>query len=131
MAGLRLGFVAAMPLVAAQIERGIGEWPISGPAIAIGTAALADDAWREAMRRQLKAEAASLVTLLTSHGLAFVGGTDLFILTETDDAHALHRALAKRGVWTRAFADYPRWLRFGLPGATNMERLAAALSALR
>ncbi len=131
LAGLRLGFVAAPQVVAERISAGFGDWPVSGPAIVVGTAALADDAWRTAMRAQLKQEAAALRTLLAAHDLNVVGGTDLFVLIETDDAPALHRALATQGVWTRAFADNPRWLRLGLPGAAQMERLAAALSAVR
>lgn len=129
LAGLRLGFVAAMPGVARQIEHAIGDWPVSGPAIAIGTAALADEAWRNDMRAQLKTGAQALRSLLTAHGLTVVGGTDLFVLAETTDAHALHRALAERGVWTRAFADHPRWIRFGLPGAKNFDRLRDVLRA--
>lgn len=130
LAGLRLGFVAASPIITARlIAAKFGDWPVSGPAITIGTAALRDDAWRSAMREQLKAEAASLRALLTAHGLTIVGGTHLFVLTETEDAHQLHRRLAKLGVWTRAFDDHPRWLRFGLPGAKNLDRLCAALKA--
>ncbi|HVY20100.1 MAG TPA: threonine-phosphate decarboxylase [Bauldia sp.] len=130
LAGVRLGFVAAAPPVAQRLRQLLGDWPVSGPAIAIGSAALADDAWRDAMRAQLKAEADALRAVLRSNGLGIAGGTDLFVLVETANANALHRALAERGVWTRAFADHPRWLRFGLPGAANMGRLAAALTAL-
>jgi cobalamin biosynthetic protein CobC len=83
------------------------------------------------MRSRLESEAAALRTLLASHGLTIVGSTDLFVLATTDDAHALHRGLAAHGVWTRAFADHPTWLRIGLPGAANMDRLDAALSVAR
>jgi cobalamin biosynthetic protein CobC len=129
LAGLRLGFVAGSPVMAQRLSDRLGDWPVSGPAIAIGAAVLADNAWRDAMRAQLKTEAAALRALLTEHHLAIVGGTDLFVLAETDHAPALHGALARLGVWTRAFADHRRWLRFGLPGAANLDRLASALSA--
>ncbi len=83
------------------------------------------------MRAQLSEEASALRTLIAAHGFKIIGGTDLFVLVECDDAHTLHRALAKRGVWTRAFADSPRWLRLGLPGTAAMARLDDALSAVR
>jgi cobalamin biosynthetic protein CobC len=131
LAGLRLGFVATGPALAQRIGDKLGDWPVSGPAIVIGTVALGDIAWRETMRSQLRREAAELRDLLAAHRLQPAGGTDLFVLVEHDDARALHQALAERGVWTRAFEDNPRWLRFGLPGVANIERLADALSAVR
>jgi cobalamin biosynthetic protein CobC len=131
LAGLRLGFVAAAQEVCAAIAAKFGAWPVSGPAIAIGTAALADTAWRERMRAQLATEAAELRGTLATHELKVTGGTDLFVLADADDAHSLHGRLARHGVWTRAFAEQPRWLRFGLPGASNLARLAEALSAAR
>jgi cobalamin biosynthetic protein CobC len=127
--GLRLGFVAAPPAFAQRLAATLGDWPVSGPALTIGEAALSDDAWRDATRARLRHEAAALRALLAGHGLSIVGGTDLFVLVETADAHVLHRALAEHGIWTRAFADHPHWLRFGLPGDIGMDRLAAALSA--
>lgn len=129
--GLRLGFVAGPQQICSLIADALGDWSVSGPAIAVGTVALADDAWREAMRAQLRSEMAALRTLLAGHGLQFAGGTDLFVLVDVDNARGLHQALATRGIWTRAFDYNPRWLRLGLPGAANMERLAAALSAVR
>ena len=36
-----------------RLRAALGEWPVSGPAIAIGTKALADRAWTEAMRDRL------------------------------------------------------------------------------
>ena len=109
---------------------------MSNAALVIGAAALGDTAWQEETRRRLGEMAASLRGLLARHGLGVVGGTNLFALAEMNDAEALHRELAKRGVWTRAFARHPQWLRFGLPpdgdGLGRLERaLTAALAALR
>ena len=45
LAGLRLGFaIAAVPL-AQRLREELGPWAVSGPALAIGATALADDAW--------------------------------------------------------------------------------------
>jgi len=130
LAGVRLGFAIGCARDTGRIARALGDWPISGPAIAAGTAALGDTAWRDAARTRLRAEASALRALLAAHGLQIIGSTDLFVLIESVDALALHRTLAQQGIWTRAFAENPRWLRIGLPGA-GFARLDHALTALR
>lgn len=130
LAGIRLGFAIGSTHDTGRIARALGDWPVSGPAIAAGTAALGDTAWRDAMRARLRGEASALRALFAPHGLQIVGGTDLFVLIEADDALTLHRALARQGIWTRAFAENPRWLRIGLPGA-GFARLEQAFKTLR
>ena len=130
LAGVRLGFAIGSAHDTARIARALGDWPVSGPAIAAGTAALGDIAWRDSMRARLRDEAAALRGLLVAHGRQIIGGTDLFVLIEMDDAYALHSSLARQGIWTRAFADNPQWLRIGLPGV-GFARLDQALKALR
>jgi cobalamin biosynthetic protein CobC len=131
LAGLRLGFVVGRPVPLARMRDHFGDWPVSGPAIAIGTAALGDAHWRDAMRVRLREETQAMHALLAEHGLAIVGGTDLFTLTAHDDAQSVYDGLARQGIWTRAFAANPTWLRFGVTDAAGRERLDAALSALR
>ena len=55
LAGLRLGFAIASADIVQPLRAALGEWPVSGPAIAIGTKALADLAWTDAMRDRLGA----------------------------------------------------------------------------
>ena len=127
--GLRLGFVAGDPPTIARIATMLGDWPVSGPALAIGQTALADQAWRNATRRRLGDEAARLRSLLARHGLAVGGGTDLFVLVADERASSIHRDLAAGGVWTRIFAGRPNWLRIGIPpDAAAFVRLDAALA---
>jgi cobalamin biosynthetic protein CobC len=45
LAGVRLGFALAQPGLAEDFRSALGPWPVSGPALAIGERALADDAW--------------------------------------------------------------------------------------
>ncbi len=131
LAGFRLGFAAGPPERLARLAALLGDWPVSGPAIAAGTTALADTAWRQAARLHLHAQAQRLRTLLLGHGLTVAGSTDLFVLVTHPDAADLHRRLAEHGVWTRIFADEPAWLRIGLPsGEAGLARLAAALPVL-
>ena len=128
LAGLRLGFAVASPALAARLRDALGPWAVSGASVAVGQRALADLDWRLAMRRRLVEEASKLDHMIGDAGLALVGGTPLFRLIETKDAQALWRALGRRGILVRAFADQPHRLRFGLPGEEkNGARLHTAL----
>jgi cobalamin biosynthesis protein CobC len=129
LAGLRLGFALAAPQLAARLQASLGPWAVSGPAIAIGEAALADTAWIEATRTALDLAARRLDELLTSAGLHIVGGTALFRLAQTPTAAALFHHLGGVGILVRGFAEHPAWLRFGLPsGEPAWRRLRTALS---
>ena len=125
LAGLRLGFAIATPELAAAISGALGPWAVSGPAAAIGAAALADTAWIAATRARLGRAAAALDALLGRHGIEVQGGTDLFRLVATNEADRLFDSLCRQGIFTRRFPAEPRWLRFGLPA--DAARLEAAL----
>ncbi|GGE03339.1 threonine-phosphate decarboxylase [Polymorphobacter glacialis] len=128
LAGLRLGFVIAPAPMAAALRRLLGDWPVSGPAIAIGTAAYGDHAWQAAQRVRLADAAGRLDGLLTGAGLAVVGGTSCFRLVDTADAAGLFVRLAGHSILTRPFADDGRRLRIGLPvDEVAFARLGVAL----
>lgn len=128
LAGLRLGFaIAAVPL-AQSLREELGPWAVSGPALSIGAAALADDAWLQAAAARLVVDARKLDALLVSAGFAILGGTPLFRLTSHPEAHEKVEDLARQGIHVRAFGHRPTWLRFGLPrGDDAFRRLSAAL----
>ena len=129
LAGLRLGFAIASPDVARSLRAALGEWPVSGPAIAIGTKAFPDLAWRDAMRERLSRDAARLDRLMEGAGWRVLGGTRLFRLAAKADAGAAFQRLLAAGILARPFADAPDRLRFGIPGDESAwRRLAAALS---
>lgn len=128
LAGVRLGAVIAPPALAARLRKLLGDWPVSGPAIAIGRRAYADRDWLATARLHLAEAAARLDGLLARRGLAAGGACPLFRLVENPRAAALHIHLARRGILTRAFADRPNRLRIGLPGLeSDWARLAGAL----
>jgi cobalamin biosynthetic protein CobC len=115
-----------------RLRVAFGPWAVSGLALAIGTAALADAAWIEEARRRLLDEWQLFHWSLVTTGLDFVGGTALFLLMRTPAAPELFDHLGRAGVLVRRFAEQPTWLRFGLPGGeAAMQRLAAALAAFR
>lgn len=130
LAGLRLGFAICAPEMAARLRTLLGPWPASGPALAIGAAALSDTDWAEETRRRLAQDAARLDTLLRRAGARPVGGTSLFRLVETADAARWQRHLAERHIWTRIFPYSRTWVRFGLPAPQDWTRIEAALEDL-
>lgn len=128
LAGLRLGFALCAPDLAARLTAHLGPWAVSGPALAVGSAALADAAWRDRTRRWLAERRAALDAVLAEAGLHVCGGTDLFRLIETPDAAFLFERLAAAGILVRPFSYAPHWLRLGIPGADDdLARLRAVL----
>lgn len=128
LAGLRLGFLLAEPALRDAVAAQLGPWPVSGPALGVGRAALDDDAWAEATQARLQRETAALDAVLERAGLGLIGGTTLFRLFSHPQASALYDRLGRAGILVRAFETHPDRLRFGLPAdAEGRERLAAAL----
>ena len=128
LGGLRLGFALAVPATASRIRKVLGPWQVSGPAIAIGIAALDDKDWRERAQRRLQNDVARLDLLLQAACLTVLGGTLLFRLVKSETTPALFTRLGKAGLFVRRFDRRPDWLRFGMPGDEGAwSRLAAAL----
>jgi cobalamin biosynthesis protein CobC len=132
LAGLRLGFAIATPATAAQLTEMLGPWAVSGPALAVGTKALADRMWIDKTRGRLTQAATKLDTVLTDAGLRVLGGTTLFRLVQTPAADKLFHHLGRAGILVRPFPNNATWLRFGLPAkAKEWRRLQAALAAFQ
>jgi len=132
LAGLRLGFALAQVDLARRLRDRLGPWAVSGPAIAIGTAALADDRWLEQSRQRLESGCRRLDALLKACGCVPLGGTPLFRLVAHPAAPHLAVTLGRRGIHVRRFAQEPSWLRFGLPGPeAAWHRLEQALAVAR
>lgn len=131
LAGLRLGFALASPGLTGRLRAALGPWAVSGPAIAIGCAALDDTAWLQSAAMRLRYDAAQLDRCAERAGLALVGGTNLFRLYRTEAAGAVYERLGQAGILVRRFVGHPTWLRFGIPvGAQHSHRLDEAFSAI-
>lgn len=131
LAGVRLGFAVAPPVIAGLIAAALGPWAVAGPALAIGAAALGDERWAETMRERLATEAAALDAVLAETDFAPAGGTDLYRLVRHPEARRMHEGLAAARIWVRRFDWDETLLRFGLPPeAAGLDRLAAAVRAL-
>jgi cobalamin biosynthetic protein CobC len=130
LAGIRLGFALLDRPLAVRLAAILGPWPVSGPALAIGTKALADAAWIDRTRLGFATAVRRLDPMLTQADLEVVGGTALFRLARAQAAHALFHHLGRAGILTRIFPDNPAWLRFGVPGdETAWRRLEISLGS--
>ncbi|OUM04583.1 threonine-phosphate decarboxylase [Pseudomonas syringae] len=119
LAGVRLGFVLAEPVLLRSLAQEIGPWTVSGPTRIIGQACLSDLSGQVLQRERSDQARDRLVALLEQYGLTPDGGCALFQWLITAEAQALHEFCARRGVLLRLFAgETPESgsLRFGLPG---------------
>jgi cobalamin biosynthetic protein CobC len=129
LAGLRLGFVLGAAADISGLSAMTGPWPVSGAAIAVGGAALADRAWATSTIARLRQDCARMDDLALGRGWALVGGGELFRLYETPDANAAQQFLARHHIWSRIFPYSTRWMRMGLPGGGDeWPRVQAALA---
>lgn len=130
LAGIRAGFVCAVPSLLEALEARLGPWAVNHPARYILRHALADSAWQNQARARLHTASERLHTLLSDHGLAPGNGTAFFQWCRTPRAPQIQAALAERGILVRRF-ERPASLRFGLPGtAQASQRLDAALAEI-
>lgn len=130
--GLRLGFVVAGQEVAALLRDRLGDWPVSSPAVAIGTAAYRDRCWQAAQQQRIAEAGRLLDDVLRGAGLSIVGSAPLFRLIACDRATALFEVLLRYSILTRPFAARSDWLRIGLPrGVVDCVRLQRALEEFR
>ncbi|HEY1735502.1 MAG TPA: threonine-phosphate decarboxylase CobD [Methylovirgula sp.] len=121
--GVRLGFAVTNKNLGVRVRRLLGPWPISGPAIAIGQAALQDEAWVRSLPQRLAPRAAKVEAAMTLCGARKIGGTPLFQLFEYEKAQRLLAAFGEEGVLLRRFPERPHWLRAGLVAPAFEERL--------
>ncbi len=128
LAGARAGFVCAAPSLLDAMRERLGPWTLTGPTRHVLRTALADVDWQAKACDRLRAASERLRTLLAAHGVAPTAGSAFFQWWRHPDAHALHEALAMRGILVRRFDD-PVSLRFGLPpDDAGFARLDAALT---
>ena len=127
LAGLRLGFAIGDPALVGRLGESLGPWPVSGPALRIGAAALRDVSWADAARARLQGDANRLDRLFVAKGATVLGGTPLFRLYAVDDPKAWQDRLARHHIWSRVFPYSDRFLRIGLPPAQGWARIEAAL----
>jgi len=129
LAGLRLGFALGAAADIARLTELSGPWPVSGPAIEVATIALQDHAWAKATTARLLGEVGQMDEICINLGWQPFGGTSLFRLYTTPDAHQAQAHLARAHIWSRIFPYSKTWIRLGLPGTQAEWARMAALAA--
>lgn len=130
LAGVRLGFAVANEDMTSLLRDYLGPWAVSGPALAIGKAALADKDWLARSRKRLEMDSQRLDAMLVDAGCTIAGGTPLFRLVAHPKARDIVETLGRHGIHVRRFLNQPTLLRFGLPGPDqDRQRLRLALRA--
>jgi len=126
LAGARVGFLFGAQDKLDRLREVLGPWPVSHPSRAVAKQALEDSAWQLAARSKLAADSQRLADMLVP--LGEVSRTALFCTVKTGKTDELFEHFARRAILTRHY-DSTDLLRFGLPdGASQWQRLAAALA---
>jgi len=115
LAGVRLGFAITGGRFVEALERRLGPWAVSGPALAIANHAFSDAGTLADYRTRIDLRRAGLSAVLDKSGLREIGGTALFSLVEHVGAIGIYTRLCERHILIRKFDFAPRWLRIGLP----------------
>jgi histidinol-phosphate aminotransferase len=134
LASLRIGWAYCPPAIADALNRIRGPFNVSGPAIAAGVAALADQPWAQAAVEHNEVWRGRLAEAFSGIGLGVTPSAANFLLlhfgaTNGKSAVAADKFLHERRIILRRVEEY------GLPGALRMtigteEENRAALDAL-
>lgn len=115
LAGIRLGFAFADQKTVSEIERRLGPWAVSGPALAIAKYAFSQNFEELAdFDARIQSRKRALSGTLQRCGLAELGGSSLFTLVQHPDAEKIYEALAEQHILIRKFDYASDWLRIGL-----------------
>ncbi|MGB1863789.1 MAG: threonine-phosphate decarboxylase [Candidatus Puniceispirillum sp.] len=132
LAGVRLGFAIASQIHCESLLSKLGPWAVNNVALIAGVTALQDQAWIESHKGILERQSDRLAKLLVGANLDIIGATFLFQTIRDADALSLHEHLAKAGIWTRIYAEWPDLMRFGLPrDKGEMDRLDNSIKIWR
>ncbi len=127
LAGLRLGFVIGDPGLVQTLKDRLGPWPVSGPALTIGTQALSNPAWAAETRTWLEGQMAAMDTIMVQAAAVPMGSVPLFRTYTVEDAASWQTKLAQVKIWSRVFPYNEKWLRLGVPTDAALARLKEAL----
>lgn len=130
LAGLRIGWMAASPEVAAIVRKTSISYSVNLLALEAARAAVWDMAHIEATRAHVHAARAGLAALAGRLGLTMLGAVGNFAMLRLPIADTVaHRRLMARGVMARAMTSfrYPGWLRVSFGSPVAMAAFAEAL----
>ncbi|MBD2231694.1 histidinol-phosphate transaminase [Phormidium tenue] len=134
LAGLRLGFGVANPALLAELFKVKDSYNVDALAIALGTAAIRDQAYKNACVAKIKASRAALTKELRQLGFTVLDSHGNFVLATPPQGNAeqLYLALKEQGILVRYFKQ-PRLddkLRISVGTEEQNHALIAALTRL-
>jgi histidinol-phosphate aminotransferase len=134
LAGLRLGFGIAHPQLLAGLFKVKDSYNIDAIAIAVGAAAMRDQAYKQARADQVKQSRSHLTADLRQLGFTVLDSHGNFVLATppAGNAEMLHSQLKARGILVRYFnqAGLTDKLRISIGTEVQNQRLVAVLKEL-
>jgi histidinol-phosphate aminotransferase len=133
LAGLRIGWMAAAPDVAATVRKTSISYSVNLLALEAAREAVWDAVHLAATRAHVRAARDGLAALARRLGLEMVGGIGNFAMIRVPVPDTVvHRRLMARGVMARAMTSfrYPGWLRVSFGSAPAMAAFGEALEAV-
>ncbi|WP_440876426.1 threonine-phosphate decarboxylase [Thalassotalea sp. PLHSN55] len=130
LAGLRIGFVCTNKQWLALIKDSVGPWQVNGVALYIAEHAFKNNPWQQQQKHQLKHQSEKLAQLLSQYfGHQGLRCCSLFITLAHPKAAEIFERLCQQGVYVR-LCDEQNALRFGIPNARQLQRLADSFAKL-
>lgn len=114
LAGIRLGFVCAMPAQIQQLTAYQSPWAVNHLARWAGQLALADTAWQTQQKQKLTEQSERLHRLLSRHVLNIIAYSDYFVTVCHVNAKVIVASAASHHILLRHFPAFDG-IRFGLP----------------
>lgn len=114
LAGIRLGFVLAVPEQVNQLEKTQSPWSVSHLARWAGLLALQDHHWHQTQTAKLRQQSERLQQQLISHQLTASQKTDYFVTVFVENSQAWVESAAQSQLLLRHFPAINH-IRFGLP----------------
>ncbi len=132
LAGLRVGFGIAQPVLTELMARVRQPFNVNALAQAAAAAALYDDAFLAKSAAVNDAGKQQLQSAFDALGLTYIPSSANFVLVKVNDADAINEALLKRGVIVRPVGSdgLPGWLRVSIGLKSENNRFIEALTAI-
>ncbi|MEU8894449.1 Rv2231c family pyridoxal phosphate-dependent protein CobC [Nocardia sp. NPDC048505] len=138
LAGLRCGYFLGAPEVLARLNHGRPHWPLGTLQLTAISATAAPEAVAESRRRAevIALERDSMIERLTELGVGVhTPAAGPFLLLHVPDGELLRKQLAEQGIAVRRADTFPGLgpdhLRVAVRGAVEVDRLVAAIRAVR
>jgi len=131
LAGLRVGYGIAQPVLADMLKRVRPPFTVGEPAQLAATAALLDHDFLAQTLENNEQSGRILQEGLRNLGLRYLESYTNFVLVEVGDGAAIARFLEHQGFIVRPVNAYglPRWVRISLGHPAQMQRLVQAMAS--